>query len=146
MRYQLWADVLGADVLKPDLGKPAVIGGADVTFDCVASSRSIDDSIRFTKAGGTLVLVGMPAIPRGIDWTPLWYKELTLKAAYAYGREPHDDRRRETFDIALDLMRTWAPKLTPLTGRPFALTRYREAFACALNTGQSRVVKTLFAV
>jgi threonine dehydrogenase-like Zn-dependent dehydrogenase len=145
-RYGLWAEALRAEVVEPELGKPTVIGGADVTFDCVASSQSIDDSIRFTRSGGTLVLVGMPAIPRGIDWTPLWYKELTLHAAYAYGRESSDDHRRETFDMAFDLMRTWAQKLIPLTGMPFALTRYREAFACALKTGQSAAVKTLFAI
>lgn len=86
-RYARWAAALDAEVLDPPLGKPLVIGGADATFDCVASASSIDDAIRFTKSGGTLVLVGMPGIPKGIDWTPLWFKELTLRAAYAYGPE-----------------------------------------------------------
>ncbi|UCF32325.1 MAG: alcohol dehydrogenase catalytic domain-containing protein [Phycisphaerales bacterium] len=145
-RYVWWGEALNAEVLKPELGKPTVIGGADVTFDCVASSQSIDDSIRFTKSGGTLVLVGMPAIPQGIDWTPLWFKELTLHAAYAYGPECHDDDNRDTFGIAIDLMHTWAAKLVPLVSEPFDLADYRAAFAAALNTGKSRAVKIVFAV
>jgi threonine dehydrogenase-like Zn-dependent dehydrogenase len=145
-RYVRWGETLNAEVLRPELGKPTVIGGADVTFDCVASTQSIDDSIRFTRSGATLMLVGMPAIPKGIDWTPLWFKELTLHAAYAYGPECHDLDNRDTFDIAIDLMRSWASKLIPLVGEPFDLADYRAAFAAALNTGKSKAVKTVFAV
>ena len=145
-RYRAWASALDAKVLDPQLGKPTVIGGADATFDCVASSLTIDDSLRFTKSAGTVVLVGMPGIPSGVDWTPLWYKELTIRAAYAYGPERRADGTRETFEIALDLMRTWAPRLVPLVGRPHELAEYREAFAAAINTRNSRAVKTVFAI
>ena len=157
-RYTAWAQTLDAEVLRPQLGKPAVIGGATVTFDCVASSQSIDDAIRFTRAGGTLVLVGMPSVPRGIDWTPLWYKELTLKAAYAYGLEqvaspgsaPGASRvsasPRDTFDLAIDLARSRQDKLEMLVGTPHALTDYRAAIAAALDTNKSGVAKTLFAI
>ena len=110
-RYALWAKALDAEVLKPELGKPLVVGGASVTFDCAASATTIDDGIRFTRSGGTFVLVGMPGMPRGIDWTPLWFKELTLCAAYAYGPEETSEGHRETFDVAVDLLREWAPKI-----------------------------------
>jgi len=145
-RYAAWANALDADVLKPELGKPTVIGGADVVFDCVATSQSIDDGLRFTCSGGTFVLVGMPGVPRGVDWTPMWFKELTVLAAYAYGPERHADGTRDTFDVAIDLMSTWGPNLAKLVGPPFALANFRAAFASALNTGRSRTVKTVFAV
>ncbi|MFQ5494072.1 MAG: zinc-binding dehydrogenase [Phycisphaerae bacterium] len=86
-RYAAWADALGAEVLDPVLGKPTVLGGAAVTIDCVASSQSIDDGLRFTQAGGSLVLLGMPGASTRVDWTPLWFHELTLHASYAYGAE-----------------------------------------------------------
>jgi threonine dehydrogenase-like Zn-dependent dehydrogenase len=145
-RYVNWAKVLDAEVYDPELGKPTVIGGADVTFDCVASSQSIDDGIRFTRGGGTFVLVGMPGLPSGVDWTPLWYKELTVRAAYAYGTEARDEGRKDTFDLALDWMTQWAGRLTPLVGQPLALADYRRALWSALNTGRNGVVKTVFAV
>lgn len=145
-RYASWAKALDAEVHDPELGKPTVIGGATATFDCVASSQTIDDGIRFTRSGGDFVLVGMPGIPVGIDWTPLWYAELTLHAAYAYGSENLADRTRSTFDIAIEQMRTWGPRLARLVGPPYGLTDFRAALRSALSTGQSRVVKTVFAV
>jgi len=143
-RYATWAKALDAEVLDPELGKPTVIGGASATFDCVASSQTIDDGLRFTRSAGTFVLVGMPAIPSGVDWTPLWFKELTVCAAYAYGPECCASGTRETFEMAIDLVSQWAPKLEPLVGDPYSLEDYRAAFRAALNTGQSKAIKTVF--
>jgi threonine dehydrogenase-like Zn-dependent dehydrogenase len=144
-RYALWAKELGAEVLRPELGKPAVMGGATAVFDCVASSQSIDDGIRFTESGGTYLLVGMPGIPRGVDFTPLWFQELTVRSAYAYGPQDHPDGQRDTFELALDMMAEHGSKLAGLVGEPFALTDYREALGDALSTGRSGAVKTVIA-
>lgn len=145
-RYASWAKVLEARILDPEFGKPTVIGGADVTFDCVASSESIDDAIRFTRAGGTLVLVGMPAVPRDVDWTALWYKELTVRASYAYGPECIGGRTVDTFTLALESMETRADRLTPLVGPPYDLADYRAALVGALYAGRSGTVKTVFRI
>lgn len=142
-RYAAWGRALDAEILRPELGKPAVIGGAAATFDCVASSESIDDGIRFTRGGGALILVGMPAIPRGIDWTPLWYKELTLHASYAYGPEESVDGSPDTFDVAIGWMKDWGARLVPLVGEPFALKDFRDAFHAALHSGRTATAKTV---
>ena len=145
-RYASWAKALDAEVFDPELGKPTVMGGASVVFDCVASAQSIDDGLRFTRSAGTFVLVGMPGIPSGVDWTPLWFGELTLHAAYAYGSEGHTPGKGETFAVAIDLMGEWAPRLAPLVSTPFSLEDHRAALVAALNTGVSRNVKTVFAI
>ena len=145
-RYPLWAGALGAEVMRPEIGKPMVIGGADVVFDCIASAASIDDGLRFTRSGGTFVLVGMPGMPSGVDWTSMWFKELTVRSAYAYGPEGTGDARRDTFDLAIDLMQTWGDRLAPMVGTPFALSDYRAALAAALNTGRSGAIKTVFKI
>ncbi len=142
-RYRRWGQALDAEMIDPELGKPAVIGGAAATFDCVASSESIDDGIRFTRSGGTFVLVGMPGIPKGIDWTPLWFKELKLLASYAYGPEPRAEGK-DTFTVAIDWMRTLAPRLVTLVGAPLPLTAFRAAFRAALDTHSSGAAKTVF--
>jgi threonine dehydrogenase-like Zn-dependent dehydrogenase len=148
-RYATWAKSLDAQVLEPALGKPMVLGGSDVTFDCVASSDTIDDGLRFTQSGGTFVLVGMPGIPRGVDWTSMWFKELSVHAAYAYGPERLPDSGapgRPTFELALQLMPAWQERLMKVVGPAFALDDYRSAFAAALNTGRSGHAKTVFAI
>ncbi len=145
-RYQRWAAALDAEVLDAELGKPTVLGGATATFDCVASSQSLDDGLRFTRSGGAFVLVGMPGMPRGIDWTSMWFKELSVHAAYAYGPERYADGTRETFDIALELIQTVSDKLAKLVSDPYELTDYRAALYSALRTGESRAVKTVIAI
>ena len=150
-RYRQWSGALETEVLDPELGKPTVLGGADVVFDCVASSQSIDDGLRFTASGGSFVLVGMPGIPRRVDWTPLWYKEITIHAAYAYGPERRDprgssDRPRDTFEIAIEAMKTCGEAVTKLVSEPFELEDHRAAFRSALNTGRSGTVKTVFRI
>jgi threonine dehydrogenase-like Zn-dependent dehydrogenase len=122
------------------------MGGVDVTFDCVASSTTIDDGLRFTRSGGRFVLVGMPGVPKGVDWTPMWFKELTVHAAYAYGPERTSDGQKDTFEIAMDLMRTWSSRLTALVGTAYPLEQYREAFAAALSASRSGAVKTVFSL
>lgn len=145
-RYAAWARALGAEVLKPELGKPLVVGGASATFDCVASSATIDDGIRFTKSAGTFVLVGMPGVPQGVDWTAMWFKELTVCASYAYGPERYAGNVQDTFELAIELMQGWERKMVPLVGPPFALADHRAALASALNTGASGTAKTVFAI
>jgi threonine dehydrogenase-like Zn-dependent dehydrogenase len=145
-RYRLLAEALGAELHRPEIGKPTVVGGADVTFDCVASSASIDDCCRFTRGGGDMVLVGMPSIPRKVDWTSIWYKELSLHAAYAYGAERHDPAARTTFEIGLEILSSWGSALRLLVGEPFGLRDYRAALRSALHTGESGSVKTVFRV
>jgi threonine dehydrogenase-like Zn-dependent dehydrogenase len=144
-RYRRWAEVLGAEVLRPELGKPLVLGGADVTFDCVASSQTLDDAIRFTRSGGRLALVGMPGIPSGVDLTPLWYKELEVRAAYAYGMERHQGTSRTTFEMALALLRDGlAERLLPLVSDPYPLRAWREALRDAMSGAARGTVKTVF--
>ncbi len=145
-RYAELSEALGAELHHPEIGKPTVIGGADLTFDCVASSASIDDCCRFTTAGGELVLVGMPAVPKGIDWTAIWYKELRVSAAYAYGTELRNGKKRATFELALDMLAKCGHDLRPLVGKPFALRDYKQAIQSALHTGRTGSIKTVFRV
>lgn len=145
-RYAAWARELDAEVLPPELGKPTVLGGVAATFDCVASSSSIDDGLRFTRSGGAFVLLGMPGVPRGVDWTPMWFKELNVHAAYAYGPERWAGGKRETFDLAIELMSKSKANLAALVGEPFPLQDFRAAFRSALHTSLSGAVKTVFRI
>ena len=134
----------GAEAHQPELGKPVLLGGADVTFDCVASSTTIDDALRFTRAQGRVLVVGMPAIPKNIDWTSIWYKELKVSGAYTYGVENYNDSRIRTFELGILLLGQMGKQLLPLIGDRFPLQDYRDAIEAALHTGRSGTVKTIF--
>ncbi len=131
---------------KPEIGRDTGVGGIDVTFDCVGTDSSIDDALRFTHARGRVVLVGMPSIPKHVDWTAIWYKSLKVEGIYAYGWEEYENERIRTFDLAMRLMSEGKVKLASLVGARYPLEQYREAVKSALKTGQSRAVKTVIVV
>jgi len=133
-------------VYQPEIGKPVVLGGADAVIDCVGSSASIDDAMRLTRPRGLIVLAGMPGIPHGVDWTSLWYKELNLQGAYAYGFEQVGGAKTRTMQMALDFLVGSGGTLKPLVNRKFPLQSYRSALESAYHAGQTGAFKTVFEV
>ena len=142
--YTNFCGLTGAESYQPELGKPVLLGGVDVTFDCVASATTIDDALRFTRGQGRVILVGMPAIPKNIDWTSVWYKELRVSGAYTYGIEQYAGEEVRTFSLGIRLLERMGDKLLPLIGGGFSLKAYRKAIQAAISTGQSGAVKTVF--
>jgi threonine dehydrogenase-like Zn-dependent dehydrogenase len=131
----------GAMKLKPEMGSSFLMGGADATIDCVGSKSSLDLALRATKAGGRIVLAGIPV--QAPDLTPLWFRELELVGAYTGGIEtlPHGERRH-TFDIAIDVARE--TPLDGIVGATFPLSRWREAIDHALGAGRLGTLKVAF--
>ena len=133
-----------ATLYQPEIGQPTVLGGFDLVFDCIGSPQSLDEALRFTRSRGTTVLVGMPSIPKTVDWTTIWFKELQVLGAYAYGWEDHAGERVRTFDLALRFLAEGRVDLRPLVTHRFPLRDYRQAVRTALATGPHRSVKTVF--
>jgi threonine dehydrogenase-like Zn-dependent dehydrogenase len=122
------------------VNRSLLLGGADVTFECVGRTDSLNDAVRFTREGGTVVVVGMPGEEK-VDWAPIWQRELIVMGAYAYGAEPKKKGKR-TFELALEA----APEvhLETLTGPLFGLGEYRDAIAYAMSAGRLGAVKVAF--
>lgn len=150
------ARALGADqVIAPDevfqrvrfatgarrvdgIGRPLLLGGADVTFECVGRADSLNDAVRLTRARGRLVAVGMPGEEK-VDWAPIWQRELSVMGAYAYGIEADGER---TFAKALRA--AGSLRLDRLTGPLFGLGEYRDAIEYAMKAGSLNAVKVAF--
>jgi threonine dehydrogenase-like Zn-dependent dehydrogenase len=126
--------------LNPERGSPYLLGGVDVALDCVGSKSSLDLALRSTRAGGRVVLAGMPA--SGADLSPVWFRELELAGAYASGTETTEGGRRPTFDLAIDLA-SEAP-LDGMVGAEYPLSRWREALDHAFSAGRLGTVKVAF--
>jgi len=139
------AQALGATPRQPLLGKPVVIGGADIVYDCVGSGSSLDDSLHFTRSGGKIVLVGAAGMPKSVDWTPVWLNEIEIKGSWIYGTELYQGKRIHTFQLALDLMAEGKVELPSLLTHKFQLEDYKRALAAVANKGRSEVVKAVFA-
>ena len=117
----------------------------DVTLDCIGSSVTIDDALRFTRAGGKVVLLGMPGIPKNIDWTSAWYKQLRVDGAYTYGLETHNGEQIHTFALGMRLLQEDGRTIASIgESDAFGLRDYKRAIQTALNTGRTATVKTVF--
>ena len=133
-----------ARLLKPIIGKPVGVGGFDRTFICIGGAHATDDAMRVTRAGGTLVLLGNSAKMDGIDWTPLWLKELTVRGSLCYGEHRHASPARDAFREATDLIAARRVTLAPLLTHVYPLADYRAALSTAMDKRGSRSIKVAF--
>ena len=140
--YTALPKMLGTETHEPELGKPVVMGGAEKVFECVGSPATMEDAIRLTKPGGEVSLVGMPGTKSSLDLTALWYKEISLSGAYAYGVEDYKGEKIKSFELAMRL----APEigLEKLVGPRFRLEDYRQAISAARGAGREGHVKVVF--
>ena len=121
----------GAFLAHPERGEEFLLGGTDVAFECTAGS-GLDTAVRAVRAGGTVVLSGMPNA--GVDLTPVWFRELSVVGAYASGGRDFPD--------ALALAQH-----APLTGyvdAVYPLGRWREAIGHASAAGRLGTIKVAF--
>jgi threonine dehydrogenase-like Zn-dependent dehydrogenase len=126
--------------LEPERGPAYLLGGVEVAMDCVGSKSSLDLALRTTRAGGRVVLTGMPA--GGADLAPVWFRELELTGAYASGTEMTDAGPRSTFDLATELAGE-AP-IEEMVGGEYPLARWREALDHAFGAGRLGTSKVVF--
>jgi L-iditol 2-dehydrogenase len=140
------AGAVGARQLKTIIGPPAVVGGFDRTYVCIAGRHGVDDALHLTRAGGEVVLLGNARGLDGLDWTPLWLKELTLRGSLTYGAA-HGGAERGDFDEAMDLIAggraPLAPAIAPLVTHTFPLADHARALATAMDK-RAQSVKVAF--
>ena len=104
----------------------------------------MDDAMRFTRAGGTIVLLGNSGTMNGLDWTPLWLKELTVRGSLCYGSHTHASPERTAFDEAAALIASGRAPIRPLLTHSFPLADYRRAIDVARDKGGEESVKVAF--
>ena len=129
--------------LSPERGQDFLLGGADVVFECTGSKRALDMALRTTKAGGRVMVSGIPG--PGVDLTPLWFRELELVGAYTTGMEDTPEGRRHSFALALELASQIGPVLAPMVGATYPLARWRDAVDHAMSAGRLGTFKIAFA-
>ncbi len=131
--------------LKPvSIGKPNIEGGVDIVFDCVGSAKTLDDSLRMTKARGEVVLIATGHDLKGVDPTPLWFKEVNLRGSCMSGKnyDPRDKVLKSVYSIAIDLLSQ--NDASELLTHEFGLNDYKKALRVSLNKKEFKSVKVVF--
>ena len=114
----------GAFQLEPEFSSPYLLGGVDVAVDAVGSKQSLETALHATRAGGRVVLSGMPA---AADLSAAWFRELEVVGSYASAqREPAPTAAAPSTSPP-----SWSPatpsRSWPRPSRTYPLHRWREA-------------------
>lgn len=139
-----WAATLpGARALTPTLGPGFVEGGPSLVYDTVGKEGSMSDALALTREGGRVVLLGSAA-RLSADWTRVWYRQLSVAGAFAYGPVPFEGRQVEVYHAALALMRRGDLAALRMLTHVFALREYRAALAAAIDKRGHGSIKVAF--
>ncbi len=138
--YAQVAEITRAQHFTYPFNRGMNLGGFDLIFDCVGKAHSIRDGLRWARAGGSLVLVGLALESLKLDLTPVWYQEVDLIGSLTFGRERWGERRAHTYDLVIELMQQGALQHAGLITHRFPLERLRQAIATARDR-RSGVVK-----
>lgn len=142
--YAEIAPLTGAQVLKPMIGGEYLNGGPDAVFDCVGHTETLDDSFRMTKSGGKIVIIGLVTIPKGLDWTPVWFKELTIRGTLCSSTETYEGRTRKTYEWATELINTGKVEVDHLLTHVWKLDEYIPMIETAIRKGTTHCIKQAF--
>lgn len=129
----------GAFQIKPDFGSPYLLGGVDVAVDAVGSKASVETALHATRAGGRVVLAGMPA---PADFSAAWFRELEVTGSYASAQR--ESTGEAAFDVAGRLVRGEAVRALSEGIARYPLYRWREALDHASGAGGLGTVKVAF--
>jgi S-(hydroxymethyl)glutathione dehydrogenase/alcohol dehydrogenase len=114
--------------------------GADYCFEAVGRTESEAATLRWTRAGGTAVFVGIPAAGTQLSVDPFEFaaREKTLTGSI-YGSE---DPSRAMPDL-LRRVKSGEVKLSPLVGPVYTLKEVNDAIAATLAGEPRRVLISL---
>jgi threonine dehydrogenase-like Zn-dependent dehydrogenase len=139
-----WASALpGARSYRPTLAPRFIEGGPSLVYDTVGTQTSAGDALALAREGGRIILVGAAA-RLSVDWTRVWYRQLTVAGVFAYGLVPLGGERRDIYDAAIELIRRSELAELGMLTHVFALEDYRAAISAALDKGGHRSVKVAF--
>ena len=131
----------GGSLEHPVFGAEYLLGGVDFAFECSGSSSGLDAALRLVRAGGTVLLSGMPS--GTVDLTPVWFRQLRLVGSYASdgGGAPQDG---QPSDFATAVSLAGDAPLSGYVDAVYPLTRWREAIGHAIGAGRLGTVKVAF--
>jgi threonine dehydrogenase-like Zn-dependent dehydrogenase len=142
--YQLTVQRTGAQLFRGALGNSMLLGGFDSVFDCVGSSRTLTQSLRYVRARGTVVAVGIQYRRYTVDLSPLYYQEVRLLGTWGYGVETWEGEKMDAFELASRLVGAGRISLAGLITHRFPLAGWRQAVTVAAEKKRYRSIKVGF--
>jgi threonine dehydrogenase-like Zn-dependent dehydrogenase len=137
-----------AVIRQPRAAPPWLLGsgpgvGVDTIIDTVGTSATVDAGLRIVKPMGRIVHVGL-ARRANVEWTPLYFKEITMVGSNGCGMETIAGQPQHTFAYYLDQLDQGCLDANDMITHEFPLPEYRRAFITAKDKGRFQSLKVMF--
>ena len=133
-RLELARELGATHTTDPDGLKALMKGiapdGADRAFDVVGNPETSALALRFTRSGGTCVIVGIPATGERLD---LDFAEFNRREKFLTGTMYGSEDPAVALPILLDHVRAGRLKLRELLGPTYPLEQVNDAFEASLG-------------
>lgn len=134
----------GAVLHTPFAGLPvAHPGHIDVVYDTVARPETLEVGVRLLSERGTLVQSGVHT-PGRWEWTPVYFKEITIAGSNAFGVEEVEGHRQHAIAHYLDLTASGRVDLTGMLTHRFPLDHWWDALRAIARQDSSGAIKVAF--
>ncbi len=118
-------------------------GGIDVVYDTIAKPETLEVGVRLLAERGTLVQTGV-STPGRWEWTPVYFKELTIAGSNAFAVEEVDGVRKHAIAHYFDLVSGGKVDLTGMLTHRFPLEQWLEALKVLSRQDRSGAIKVAF--
>jgi threonine dehydrogenase-like Zn-dependent dehydrogenase len=139
--YEKVARATGGRYFRGLFSNEMIIGGFDVIYDTVGNDNSIKDALRWARAEGTVVIVGINFAPKRLDYSPIWYQEVSLLGIDCHGQETFRGKSMTSFDVALTLYREKKLDFSGFVTHTFPMADFRHAVDVFFDKGKHKAVK-----
>ncbi|MCJ7771576.1 MAG: alcohol dehydrogenase catalytic domain-containing protein [Desulfobacterales bacterium] len=136
--YKQISEQTNASFHQGYLGNKILLGGFDLIYDTIGNDASINNALRWTRAGGNVVILGINFRPGKIDYTPLWHQEIMLTGTNCHVIHPNEI---SSFDFAADFLVKKKIDTSGLITHRFPMEKYREAVKTFLSKGKHKAIK-----
>lgn len=143
--YPEVARISGGKFFSAPLSKGIVLGGFDVVYDCVGDEETLTNSLRWTRAGGTVMIVGLHMSPmKNIDLTLVWYSHINLIGSFMHGHSEWNGQRKHDYERVIDFYRQGRFDIEGLITHRFPASDYKEAIRVASDKRKEKAIKVVF--
>ena len=138
------AKLSGAKLYAGRMNNRMLMGGFDVVFDVVGIESTLNNALRWTRANGDVVIVGVNLHRMTLDVTPIWYQEVNLIGAVGHDVVTWKGETASTFELAMRWIDDGTIHCEGLITHRFPLKEYRHAFEVAVEKNRYRSIKVMF--
>jgi 2-desacetyl-2-hydroxyethyl bacteriochlorophyllide A dehydrogenase len=142
--YRAAARITGSRHFTAPLNKGTLSSGFEVIYDCVGHPDTIEDGLRWARAGGAVVMVGIDLSPMKIDLNPIWHQEVDLIGSKGFGADEWRGERKTTYAWVVQLIREGRFRDDGLITHRFPLREYKRAVATSVSKSAARPIKVVF--